>query len=185
MLMERRGWEEILKKIITLKQQKKYLEVGTSKKNEKLEIGGIFTIPLPNRLFGYGRILEKSNIAVYDYFTTTVENEIYSIVKKPVLFIISIYDDIIKKGEWKIIGKESLDEYLKIIPMKFIQDALSPNNFSLYNPNTGEIIQTTKERCVGLERSSVWDSNHVEQRILDHINGVPNQWLERNKRVTS
>ena len=157
----------------------------TIKKKQKLEIGGVFTIPFPDGFFGYGRILEKSNIAVYKYFTATFEKEVYSIVTKPVLFIVAIYDDVIKKGEWKIIGKELLDENLKIIPMKFIQDALNPNSFSLYNPNTGEIIQSTKKQCIELERSSVWDSNHVIQRILDHRNGVPNQWLKRNRRATS
>lgn len=51
-----------------------------------MKVVGIFVIPLPNGRFGYGRILEKSSVANYDYFTEAIEKRVESIVVKPVLF---------------------------------------------------------------------------------------------------
>ena len=67
--------------------------------------------------------------------------------------------------------------------MNFIQDALNPTNFELYNPNTGEIVPITKNEIIGLERAAVWDKNHVEDRVRDFYNNVPCVWLENDREL--
>ena len=64
-------------------------------------------------------------------------------------------------------------------PLKFIQDSLNPNNFELYNPNTGEITKATREQCEGLECAAVWEAEHVEDRLRDYFDGKPNTWVEQ------
>lgn len=54
------------------------------------------------------------------------------------------------------------------------QDELDETQFELYNPNTGEATQATREGMRGLETCAVWEAHHVEERIIDHYNGVPN-----------
>ncbi len=62
--------------------------------------------------------------------------------------------------------------------MQFIQDAIHPDRFEFYDPNTGESRPATKEQIKGLERASVWEANHIEDRIRDHYNGIPCIWLQ-------
>jgi hypothetical protein len=62
--------------------------------------------------------------------------------------------------------------------MQFIQDAIHPDRFEFYDPNTGESRPATKEKIKGLERASVWEANHIEDRIRDYYNGVPCVWLK-------
>ena len=150
-------------------------------KRHRIKVGAILIIPLADNKFGYGRILEKSSVAIYDYVSYVVQNDIGEIIEKPILFIIAVYDDVIKSGRWKIIGHKELENNLKRLPLKFIQDELKPEKFSLYDPNTGNISRTEKENCYGLERSAVWDALHVEERIMDYINGKPNYWVEHFK----
>ena len=65
--------------------------------------------------------------------------------------------------------------------MQFIQDALNPIMFSLYNPNTGEITDTTKDKVLGLEAAAVWEAEHVESRVKDYYNATTNIWVEQLK----
>ncbi|WP_370789238.1 MULTISPECIES: hypothetical protein [Bacteroides] len=65
--------------------------------------------------------------------------------------------------------------------MQCIQDALDETQFELYNPNTGEVTKATREECEGLETCAVWEAHAVEERIIDHYNGVPIFWVESMK----
>ena len=35
--------------------------------------------------------------------------------------------------------------------------------------------RVSPEECVGVERASVWDDHHIEERLLDHFMGRPNR----------
>ena len=65
--------------------------------------------------------------------------------------------------------------------MQCIQDGLDETQFELYNPNTGEVTKATREECEGLETCAVWEAYHVESRLRDHYNGVPNDIVEALK----
>ena len=131
--------------------------------------------------YSYAQLLGKG-IAFFDIYTKESELEDLSILlKKPVLFIVEVYNDVISTGLWLKVGKLPIREDLKILPMKCMQDALDETRFELYNPNTGEVTKATREECEGLETCAVWEAYHVESRLRDHYNGVPNDIVEALK----
>ena len=141
-------------------------------------VGSVFQINLGDNKFAYGQILDKGYV-FFDYpFEKRIE-DIDILMDCNTLFIVMVYKDVITSKRWEKIGKIPIRESLKILPMKFIQDSIDSSKFSLYNPNTGEITPCKKEDCIGLERAAVWEGSHVEDRIRDHYNGVPNIWTNQ------
>lgn len=143
--------------------------------------GAFIEIALPNGKFSYGRILSKANYAFYDIYSDEKITDIKKIQEKRVLFIIAVYKFAVTKGRWKQIGSMELEPKLQTLPLKFIEDKLNPGYFEIYNPNTGEMTPTTKDKCFGLERAAVWEPEHVEERIIDHFEQRPNRWVEQLK----
>lgn len=147
-------------------------------KRQRRTIGAIVEVDLGDGHYTYARILDEASFAIYNLHSTSKVSDITAIISRPILFIVAVYDYVITQGTWLKIGSAPLEEHLRILPMQFIQDALRPEFFSHYNPNTGEITPTTKEECRGLERAAVWDANHVVDRVRDHYAGKPCIWLK-------
>ncbi len=148
-------------------------------KRQKITIGSFIRLKLPCNLFGYGRILEKASYAFYDIFSETEITDIKVIEKAPVLFIVAVYNDVVNSGRWLKIGTLPLEQDLKELPNKFIQDDFNPSIVELYNANTGAITPSNIESCIGLERAAVWEANNVEERLCDHFHGRENKWVEK------
>lgn len=135
-------------------------------------------IDLKNGYYNYAQIVENS-IAFFDIYTKDPELEDLGILlEKLVLFILEVYRDVISTRLWLKVGKLPIREDLKILPMQCIQDGLDETQFELYNPNTGEVTKATGEE---LETCVVWEAHAVEERIIDHYNGVPIFWVEALK----
>ena len=138
-------------------------------------------IDLKNGYYNYAQIVENS-IVFFNIYTKDPELEDLSILlEKLVLFIREVYRDVISTRLWLKVGKLPIREDPKILPMQCIQDGLDETQFELYNPNTGEVTQATGEECEGLETCAVWEAHAVEERIIDHYNGVPIFWVEALK----
>lgn len=138
-------------------------------------------IDLKNGYYNYAQIVENS-IVFFNIYTKDPELEDLSILlEKLVLFILEVYRDVISTRLWLKVGKLPIREDPKILPMQCIQDGLDETQFELYNPNTGEVTQATGEECEGLETCAVWEAHAVEERIIDHYNGVPIFWVEALK----
>ncbi|MFP4287600.1 MAG: immunity 26/phosphotriesterase HocA family protein [Candidatus Izemoplasmataceae bacterium] len=150
-------------------------------KRQQRTIGAIIKIDLGDGYHSYARILNKSNYAFYDIRVKEDISDLNTIAKKPILFTLAVYDDVVTKGRWLKIGKLPLEENLQLLPMKFIQDAQNPERFELYDSNTGETKSASKEECKDLECAAVWEASHVEERIRDHYEGRPNIWVEKMK----
>lgn len=148
---------------------------------QRITIGAFLGIKLNTGSWAYARILGYASYAIYDLITNDIVTSINDIKNSNVLFIVAVYDHAVNTGRWIKIGKAPLEEKFKILPMKYIQDALNPNLFSLYDPNTGDITPANKQDCLMLERAAVWEPEHVEERILDHYANRPNIWLEKMK----
>ena len=136
-------------------------------KFKRITIGAILRIDLGDGFYNYARILPNAHYAFYDSLSKN-EMSIPDIIKLPVLFIVSVYNDVITSGRWRIVGQEQLESFLEVLPLQFIQDALNPSSFELMDSNTGKISKANKKDCIGFERAAVWDAIHVEQRIRDH-----------------
>jgi hypothetical protein len=39
------------------------------------------------------------------------------------------------------------------------------------------------DKCRGLERSAIWEPEHVEERLSDHYAGKVNRWAESLKLI--
>ncbi|MBN9284151.1 MULTISPECIES: Imm26 family immunity protein [unclassified Flavobacterium] len=146
-------------------------------KKQQITKGAILEINIENKYYTYAQILENAGYAFFDYRTEVPLKEFSVLENKKILFIVAVYNDVITQGRWLKVGKLNIREEIRKQPMKFIQDALNPENFELYDPNTGEITPTTKKHIKGLERAAVWEAHHVEDRIRDYYNGVPCVWL--------
>lgn len=152
-------------------------------KRQRITKGSILEIPVNGKYYVYAQILEKSSYVFFDFISKEQITDFDILNEKPILFIISVYDQVVTKGEWLKVGKINIRKELEVLPMFFIQDTLNPTHFELYNPNTGEIVSTTKKEIIGLERASVWDKNHIEDRIRDFYNKVPCIWLEADRKL--
>jgi len=153
-------------------------------KKQKRKVGAVVSIKVPNEQFAYARVLDKANYAIYDFFTTNEESDVKRITSSKILFIISVYDDAGISGRWTNIGFNELEQDLQSLPFKFIQDKLDPKLFYLYDPNTGKSTPSNFEVCKELERAAVWEPEHVEERIVDHLLNRPNIWVEKMKAKT-
>jgi hypothetical protein len=150
-------------------------------KRQQRTVGAFLKIDLEEAYHTYARILKKPSFAFYDIKTKDNIENLDVLENLSILFIIAVYDDAVTKGRWIKIGKRPLEPSLKKLPLKFMQDKMKPSNFSLYNPNNGEIVPATKEQCKDLERAAVWEPEHVEDRLRDHFAGRPNKWVESLK----
>jgi len=145
---------------------------------QKRIIGDILRVELGDGSHTYARVLGEASYAFYDARTRS-EIETSEIVKQPILFIVAVMRYAVTKGHWKRVGNVPLEPALLTLPLKFIQDALDPTQFRIYD--NGHIRPATRKECEGLEREAAWDPEHVEERLRDHFAGRPNRLVESMK----
>ena len=145
-------------------------------KRQQRTVGAVVRIDLGNGQFSFARILDKANYAFYDVITRDKDTGINAILDRPILFILSVYNDVVTKGLWEKVGYAPLENALKILPKKYIQDKHT-GKVELYDTNTGIITPSSLDQVAGLECAAVWESNHVEERIRDHYANRPNVWV--------
>ncbi len=149
---------------------------------QRITEGAILEINIENQYYVYAQILTKGHgCAFFDYKTKEKLADVSVLKTASVLFVVAVYNDIITQGHWLKVGKLPIRENLSVLPMQFMQDMHNLGKIRLYNPNTGEITPTTRDKAIGLERAAVWDAHHVEDRIRDYYLGVPNAICERLK----
>jgi hypothetical protein len=149
---------------------------------QRITEGAILEIHIESEYYVYAQILTKGlGYAFFDFKSKEKLTDFTILLESNVLFIVMVYNDVVTKGTWVKVGKLPIRNDLLVQPMKFIQDNLNPNDFELYNPNTGEITKATRQECEGLEYAAVWEANHVEDRIRDYYLGVPNVWVNQLK----
>ena len=146
-------------------------------KRQQRTIGAIVKIPLENDYHTYARILE-TRLAFYNVRTKN-DMEIEEIVKKPILFTIIVYDEIITKGHWTKIGKklpiENNPEFSKPFYMEDIWQK------KLWICKGLEKIEATKEEITSLESYTVWDYENIQERLNDHYANRKNEYVEDMK----
>ena len=149
-------------------------------KKQRITEGALLEINIDDQYYVYAQILRNGlGYAFFDYRTTNKITDFEILNQANILFILMVYNDVITIGRWMKVGKMPIRKDLLVLPMKYIQDAQNPDFFELYNPNTGEITKATKEECLGLECSAVWEAEHVESRIIDYYEGRKNIWEEQ------
>ncbi len=146
-------------------------------KKVKRKVGDFVSIPLQDGRVAYGRVLTSPLVAIYDY-VSLAKVDIESIISRPVKYILPVMANAVASDRWPVIGHSDLEEDLTK-PVRFFQQHRVTGKLSIYID--GEEIPATIADCIGLERNAVWDAEHVEDRILDEINGRPNKWVDSLK----
>jgi hypothetical protein len=97
------------------------------------------------------------------------------ILASQILFRLAVMNHAVKAGRWPVIGHEPLKGEMLILPPNFIQDPIDKRFFSVYENG---IIPAARGQCRGSERASVWEPEHVEDRLRAHYAGSVNHIVE-------
>jgi hypothetical protein len=146
-------------------------------KRIRRRIGDVVKIPLGTGYYGFGRILKEPLVAFYDLRVQAVPN-IETIISARVLFKVWVMNHAVTSGRWEVIGNRPLEPDMIAEPVFFKQDPIN-NKFFKYYKSTA--VAATRQECLGLERAAVWEPEHVEDRLRDYYEGVPNKWVESLK----
>ena len=149
-------------------------------KKQRVTEGAFVKVPLHGSIHAYARVIAEKSFAFYDCFT--VEDLSLDIIKEcSILFIIPVHQSALSSGRWEKIGTLPLENKFLSNPPMFMQDALNPSVFHIYE--NGEMRLASKKECVGLERFAEWEAEHVEDRLKDYYEGKPNKWVESLKMI--
>jgi hypothetical protein len=139
-------------------------------------LGAILAIPIGTQEHCFALTLPDADFA---FFGPEAANDATTkkLFTHSPLFRVAVNKSAWVTGRWRKLATLEVPDAILAPAPKFIQDKLNPSNFQLYVG--GEIRPATRSECEGLERASVWDPEHVEQRLRDHFAGVPNVWVEQ------
>ena len=141
-------------------------------------------VPLGDGVVGWGRQLRGVRVEFYDRFDLEGDAEVVDlleVVGSEVAFAVAVMD--------RAFRRESVWTLLDVLPLSpqeesevyrsFKQDPMGALSIYWEKPDGswGE-DSATRAQCAGLERSAVWDPEHVEDRLRDRRAGRPNKWAE-------
>jgi len=150
------------------------------------EAGRVVRIPLGDGFVGWGRQLRSGSVRVefYDRFDAEADAEQvdpHEVVGSEVAFTVSVMDRAFRRtSSWTLLDVVPLSQQEQAeVYRSFKQDPLGALSIYWEKPDGswGE-DKATRAQCAGLERSAVWDPEHVEDRLRDHRAGRPNKWAE-------
>lgn len=127
---------------------------------KRIKVGNLYGIPLPNGKFAFGRLLRDAGIAIYKHIGNDIRN---LPIKEDYKFIVGIYRSDINKDLIYIDNIPFESEELEWSPPSYIYDTIG-NRYQIYHK--GQITQSSKEKCLGLEQCAVWHTNHIIDRIM-------------------
>lgn len=141
-------------------------------------------IPLGDGLVGWGRQLRNVRVEFYDRFDDEDDAERIEprqVVGGKVAFTVAVMDRAFRRSsDWTLLDVVPLSQLEEsAVYRSFKQDPLGALSIYWEHPDGswGE-DKATRAQCADLERSAVWDPEHVEDRLRDHHAGRSNKWAE-------
>ena len=123
-------------------------------------VGNIGALPLPDGKYAFGRILAHSNVEFYRHLGKS-ENDLPE--DTDIWFTVCCHRSFFR--HMKLVGKRSFaNDDEQYPPAKYIYDVIG-KGYSLYS--RGQIIPASYEQCKGLEQASVWEYEHIIDRIME------------------
>jgi hypothetical protein len=89
-----------------------------------------------------------------------------SILSSERSFSVYVHKDYLRSENWVFEGNYELLD--KTLPVFFRQDLLNPQDCVIVDV-FGNKKNVKPIECLGLERSAVWDTNHVEDRLRNIV----------------
>lgn len=156
-------------------------------KRQRIKGGAIIKINLSENKMVFGLLFPNADVGIYDFIVDCANGlpSINEIINKNIFLNIGLYNDVITKGDFEIIGyKELIKEDIEKVPPKFMQNLVNIHDCYIFW-NDGSEKKVTPEECIGLERSAVWEAKAVVERIEDHYAGRNNFHVEHQKPILS
>ena len=141
-------------------RRKESLEILNKPKKQRLKLGNIYEIELPNGKKAYGRLFKEYTLAIYDQICDNV-NELPE--DNNYRFFVGVYKELLQDGVWPVVANRKFISDEEAWPPQCVVDAISRIGSLYYK---GEIIPCSYEECKDLEVVSAWDRNHVIDRIM-------------------
>lgn len=146
---------------------------------QRIKNGLLVEVNLGDGSCTFARVLSKAELAFYDFRRDLKsEVDIEEIYRSPILFIVSVMNDAIKSGRWKIHDCRPLEPSFERVRYYFMKDLIT-GEYSIYNANDGSIRPAKPGEEVGLEKAAVWEPENVEERLRDHYAGRENRWVKQ------
>jgi hypothetical protein len=142
-------------------------------------------VPLGDGLCGYGRQLADGvQMEFYDVARPCAEDvDLEAVRACGLAFQVGVHDDAFREGgTWTPLGVVPLTEQERtVLTETFRQDAVDGSLWIYWvDAGTGGWGErpATYDEVLGLERASIWEPEHVEDRLRDHFSGRPCRWIE-------
>ncbi len=104
------------------------------------------------------------------------EEPVDDVRDRAVIFKLWVMDSAVKSGRWPVVGKVDPSTLSALDgAMFFRQDQIS-GKISAHDAITNCELSLSFEEADRLECAAVWSPEHVEDRLRDHLNGIPNKW---------
>src|SRR5688500_7114457 len=148
-------------------------------RRQKWTKGAVVSISLGNGYSGFGQMLDEPEYAFFDlrHKPNATLPTPEQVVAERVLFRVWVMRRAHSKGRWLKTGIAPIVSELAKKVLLFNQDPLKPDSFLLsYDGVSG--TPCTANECKQFERATVWDPEHVEDRLRDYFAGRPNKWVE-------
>ena len=100
-------------------------------------------------------------------------------MNRGVLFRIAVSNRAFKTGRWRIIGVEDVRADISS-PIRFFKKDIISKSISIVE-ESGFESAALPYQCNSLEPAAVWEPEHVEERLLDYLNGRENRWMTSMK----
>jgi hypothetical protein len=146
---------------------------------QSFEPGVVLRVGIDDAWHTYARMLAISPyIAFHDCRINEPLTDLHAAIATPVLFVLAVHKDAYRTGHWPAVGHVRVDERPTAVPDHFLHlSQYEPLGPIILDPH-GRQRRGTVEECVDLEVASVYDAEHVEERLADHYAGRPNVMVE-------
>jgi hypothetical protein len=144
---------------------------------EPVRPGDVFEIDLGDGHFAFGIVCSGNDCAFFD-LRSNRRPPIEEIVSRKVIFRISVAQDAIASGRWKMLGSAALRGELAE-PAAYRNQPVGTNQLFLYR--AGTLTPATVDDVKDLELLAVWFDLHVEERLRDYFAHRPNRTAEYYK----
>ena len=129
--------------------------------SQRVAIGDVLAIPLPNGGFAYCRIHKDASIGVYDHVSEIAHNLPPDECRYN--FVVPVYRDLLTSGAWPKVGhKPFANEEDAWPPPYIVRDAIS-GKVSIYH--RGSMRPALSTDSIDMEEAAIWDQYDVVARI--------------------
>ncbi len=95
---------------------------------------------------------------------------------RAVIFKLWVIDNAVKSGRWPVVGKLDPATVSALDGATFFRQDLISGKITALDAITNSESPLSFEEADRLECAAVWSPEHVEDRLRDHLDGIPNQW---------